>query len=215
MEELTLLNIGLVFAAYLLGSLPFAVWVGRLVYGVDVRDHGSGNAGATNTFRVLGKTAGLPVLLLDMLKGFMAVRLAYLSAYDPELQSFMNLQIILGLTSIVGHIFPLWARFRGGKGIATLLGAMLAIHFPAAIISMIVFALVFILTNYVSLSSILASLMFPISIILVFHVNSPTFIFCSLLVWILVLVTHQKNIERLLNREESKIFIIRRKDRSS
>lgn len=211
MDELTWWNGILVLIAYLLGSVPSAVWIGRLVYGIDVREHGSGNAGATNTFRVLGKNAGFPVLLLDMFKGFLAVKLALISEYSSDSQVFMNLQIILGIAAIIGHIFPVWAGFRGGKGIATLLGAILAIHYQAAVISMAVFLLVFILTHYVSLSSIIGSLMFPISIILYFQINSPTFIFCSLLVWILVLVTHQKNIERLLRRQESKIFILKKR----
>ncbi|MCB0483453.1 MAG: glycerol-3-phosphate acyltransferase, partial [Flavobacteriales bacterium] len=133
--------------AYLLGSIPTAVWVGQWFYGIDVREFGSGNAGATNTFRVLGKRAGIPVLLFDILKGFLAVKLApYAISALPSSPDFVNYQIILGICALLGHIFPVFVGFRGGKGIATLLGIILAMHTPAAILSVVVFLVVFLLT---------------------------------------------------------------------
>src|SRR5574337_685732 len=102
--------------AYLTGSIPSAVWIGKLFYGVDVREYGSGNAGATNTFRVLGKRAGIPVLLIDILKGIAAVQIPYLTELVPGTVHFINMQLVLGVAALFGHIFPLFAAFKGGKG---------------------------------------------------------------------------------------------------
>src|SRR5690606_29949612 len=116
--------------AYLIGSIPTAVLVSKHFFGIDIREHGSGNAGATNSFRIMGKKAGIIVMLIDMLKGVLAVQMAYLSSLDPITQNeiIVNLQIGLGLCAILGHIFPIWAGFRGGKGVATLFGMILGIH---------------------------------------------------------------------------------------
>ncbi len=198
--------------AYLIGSIPSAVWIGKYMYGVDVRNLGSGNSGATNTFRVLGKKAGIPVLIIDIFKGWLAVQLAYvIGDFRPETQLFENFRFLLGLAAVLGHIFPIFAQFKGGKGIATILGAMIAIHYQAALISMIIFLVVFLSTHFVSLSSILGSLMFPLSIMFIFNYSSPTFVLYSFMVWVLVLATHQKNIERLLSKKESKIYLIKKK----
>ena len=208
---LTLQNISLLFLSYLIGSIPTAVWIGTAFYNIDVREHGSGNAGATNTFRVLGKKAGIPVLILDVLKGFVAVSLAHLSKYEINTLEFVNLQLVLGVASLLGHIFPLFAGFRGGKGIATLLGIVVAVHPQAASISIGVFLIVFLLSRYVSLGSMVAAIMFPVSIIIIYQSNISSLIIFSLVIAILVLITHQKNIERLLRRQESKISF-RKKD---
>ena len=108
----------LVICAYLLGSIPSAVWIGKHYYGIDVREHGSKNAGTTNTLRVLGKRAAIPVFIIDFLKGFLAVALAILLAYDPEIQPnfIINVKIGLVFAAVLGHIFPIFADFRGGKG---------------------------------------------------------------------------------------------------
>ncbi len=121
-----------IIVAYLLGSIPTAVWVGKHFYKIDVRDYGSGNAGATNTFRVLGKKAGIPVLLIDVLKGWLAVMLVYVFT-EPGQNSdeLFHLQLRLGAASLIGHIFPIWAGFRGGKGVATLLGIIIALNLQA------------------------------------------------------------------------------------
>ena len=191
--------------AYLLGSIPTAVWIGKAFYGVDVREYGSGNAGATNTFRVLGKKAGIPVLLIDALKGYFAVSLVYIFAEEPISEAaFVNYQLALGVSAVIGHIFPVFAGFRGGKGIATLLGLMLAVHYQGALLALSIFILVFSITRFVSLGSMVAALSFPFIIVLVFSATVPSLIVFSMFVAILVLITHQKNIERLVRKEESK-----------
>jgi glycerol-3-phosphate acyltransferase PlsY len=204
-------NIILLLSAYLLGSIPTAVWIGKFFYRTDVREYGSGNAGATNAFRVLGKKAGIPVLLIDVLKGFAAVNLAYFSNYTQPSNQFINLQLVLGIASLVGHIFPIFASFRGGKGIATLLGIILAVHPYAAFISMGIFVVVLLITRYVSLGSMVGALAFPLNVILVFETKTPSLIIFSILIAIMVLITHQKNIERLIRREESKANLVRKK----
>lgn len=208
---LTSINILFLLGAYLLGSIPTAVWIGKYFYNIDVREYGSGNAGATNVFRVLGKKAGIPVLLIDILKGFVAVSIAYSSDYTVGSKQFINLQLVLGIASLVGHIFPIFASFRGGKGIATLLGIILAILPFAAFISMGIFIAVLLISSYVSLSSMTAAVAFPIIVILVFKTTTPSLIIFSILIAIMVLITHQKNIERLLRREESKSKLINKK----
>ena len=205
------LHIFIILTAYLLGSLPSAVWIGKFFYGIDVRQHGSGNAGATNTFRVLGKKAALPVLFFDILKGWMAVKVSYFVADMLGREEFNSLQLTLGAAAIIGHIYPVFAGFKGGKGVATLLGVTLAIHPLSAVVGIGVFVLVLLVTQYVSLSSIFAGLSFPISILILFPSSSPTLVLFSLLTPAIILVTHQKNLERLLNKEESKIYLFKKK----
>ncbi|MEX2596722.1 MAG: glycerol-3-phosphate 1-O-acyltransferase PlsY [Salibacteraceae bacterium] len=202
---ITLSTLFALLLAYLLGSIPSAVWVGKAFYNIDVREYGSGNAGATNTFRVLGKKAGIPVLIIDALKGFASVKLVHLFADDPISEAaFVNFKLALGIAAVIGHIFPVFAGFRGGKGIATLLGMMLAVHHEGALISLVIFIIVFTTTKFVSLGSMIAALSFPFIIVLVFHSNVPSLIIFSMFVAILVLITHQKNIERLVRKEENK-----------
>ncbi len=204
----------LIFTAYLIGSISSSVWIGRYFYGVDVRDHGSGNAGFTNTVRVLGWKAGLPVFLIDILKGFIAVSLVRVNVnYIPGTVDFINFQLILGAAVVLGHIFPIFFGFRGGKGVATLLGLLLAIQPQVTLICLAVFVVVFITTRYVSLSSIIAGIAFPILNLFVFHTSALSLIIFSMIVSILLLLTHQKNIERLLNKEESRAKIIKKRSR--
>lgn len=202
-------------AAYLIGSIPTAVWLGKFFYGVDVREHGSGNAGATNTFRVLGKKAGIPVLLIDILKGFGAVSLVMLAGdYKVQTNDFVEMQIALGVAAVLGHIFPVYVGFRGGKGIATLFGVILAVHPMACLAASSVFLLVFLTTNYVSLGSISAGIAFPFIITLFFRDSAlPSMVLFSALVAVLILITHQKNIERLLKKQESKIRLLKKKEK--
>lgn len=208
MAQVQLFEILGLLIAYLLGSIPTAVWVGRIFYGKDVREFGSGNAGATNTFRVLGKKAGIPVLLFDILKGSIAVYLAcYFVDYHEGTSDFVNYQLVLGIGVLIGHIFPVYVGFRGGKGIATLLGIMIAIHPQAAFSCIGIFLAVFLLTKYVSLGSIISAICFPLLIILVFKSEIPSLVIFSIFIAIMVLVTHQKNIERLLRKNESKANI--------
>jgi glycerol-3-phosphate acyltransferase PlsY len=205
------LQISILILAYLIGSIPSAVWIGKIFYGVDVREYGSGNAGATNTFRVLGKKAGIPVLVMDILKGFAAVQLAYFSELVPGSVQFVNLQLVFGVASLFGHLFPVFASFKGGKGIATLLGIILAVHPCAALVSIAVFLIVFLISKYVSLGSITAAITFPIVVIVVFKTQIPSLVIFSMVIAVLVLITHRKNIERLLRREESKSRLIKKK----
>jgi glycerol-3-phosphate acyltransferase PlsY len=200
--------------AYLFGSIPTAVWLGQAFYGVDVREYGSGNAGATNTFRVLGTKAGTAVMFIDILKGWTATNLAYFlgsSITGPyESVLFINYQLILGVIAVLGHLFPVFAGFRGGKGVATLCGMVLAIHLEAALICIGVFVLVLLITKYVSMSSIAAGFAFPFSIVFLFHTSIKSLLLYSICICALVLITHQKNIERLLKGKESKVNLFKR-----
>jgi len=202
------LKIATLVFAYLLGSIPTAIWVGKIFYNIDIREHGSGNAGATNAIRVLGAKAGIPVFIIDMLKGYAAVRLLYLTDfYIPETGDFVNFQLALGLAALIGHIFPLYANFRGGKGVATLTGIILALHPMATLFTLGVFTIVLIITRFVSLSSMIAAFTFPLTLVFFFSTSTPSLIVFSMIIAILLLFTHQKNIERLLKGEESKFKI--------
>lgn len=201
----------LIILAYLIGSIPTAVWVSRKVYGIDIREHGSGNAGATNTFRILGSRAGSAVMMIDMFKGFIAVKLSLLSAYPWYGEQITNLQIFLGLAAVLGHIFPIWADFRGGKGIATLFGMILAIQ-PLVAVSLVgVFLAILFLTRYVSLSSISASVAFPLLILFIFKAPELSYRVFAIATACLVILTHYKNISRLLHGNESKVPLFRKR----
>ena len=206
----------LIIIAYLLGSIPSAVWVSKWVYGIDIREHGSGNAGATNTFRILGTKAGSGVMIADMMKGFIAVKLSIFSSYAWTSEPFVNLQIFLGLAAVLGHIFPIWAEFRGGKGIATLFGMILSIHPIVAISLVLVFVMMLMLTRYVSLSSIAASIAFPVLILFIFNAQAQelSYRLFAIATAFLVVLTHHKNISRLISGNESKVPIFRRKKSS-
>lgn len=193
--------------AYLLGSIPTSVWLGKALKGIDLREHGSGNAGATNAFRVLGKPIGTAVLILDMLKGFLAVNLILLQhEVDPGSETWMLLKIGLGLMAVVGHIFPVFAGFRGGKGVATIAGVALALHPFAALSAIGIYLLVFVLTRISALGSLIAVLSYPVWIILVFRSEYQVIRIFSLVVVVLILITHRSNILRLVRGEEKALF---------
>lgn len=194
-----------ILTAYLIGSIPTAVWLGKLFYETDVRRHGSGNAGATNTFRVLGPKLGVPVLLIDILKGYLAIQLLHYTTIPSNNSAFINIQLVVGAAALIGHIYPVYAGFKGGKGIATLLGVMLAVHPLATLACTGIFLLVFTLSKIVSLSSMAAALSFPIIIILVFQTENKILSAFSIIIAVMVLLTHRKNINRILNNEETKI----------
>ncbi len=199
--------------AYLLGSVPTAVWIGKRFYGIDVREHGSGNAGATNTIRVLGWKAGLPVLLIDLAKGWLAAMLPrFLHLAPAESALLTDLQILTGLTGIMGHIFPVFAGFRGGKGVSTVFGTLLAIHPALTLLCIGVFLIVLLLTGIVSVSSMSGGLAFPIILFTVFDTPSVLLKIFSVFVAIALLVTHRNNIKRLLRGEEKKLFGKKSKD---
>lgn len=210
-----MLDILLVILAYLLGSVSTAVLVSKRVFGIDIREHGSGNAGATNTFRVLGKNAGIIVMLADVLKGFLAVKLSIFSYYTWTSEPFVNLQVILGIAAVLGHIFPIWAGFRGGKGIATLFGMILGIQ-PLVAVSLVgVFMLMLLATRYVSLSSISASIAFPLLILFIFREPELSYRIFAIGTAALVVLTHYKNIGRLLTGSESKVPFFRKRDKNN
>ncbi|WP_242920807.1 glycerol-3-phosphate 1-O-acyltransferase PlsY [Pontibacter liquoris] len=197
-------------AAYLIGSICTAVWVGKAYYGIDIRQHGSGNSGATNTFRVLGKKPGTAVMLIDIFKGWLATSLAGLLVIFNAIpaEQLVVYQLILGAMAVVGHIFPVYERFKGGKGVATLLGMMLAIEPQVALLCMMVFVIVLFTSKYVSLGSMVAALAFPILLLLPrFHPENPILIVFGFAIFAVVVLTHRKNINRLLQGEESKANI--------
>lgn len=204
----------LIILAYMLGSIPTSLIISKTQFNIDIRDYGSGNAGATNTFRVLGSKWGSIVMVLDMLKGLLAVKLALLLPFYVENDfARTNFQIGLGLAAVLGHIFPLWAEFRGGKGVATLFGLIIAISPWTALSCGGVFLLVLYLTRFVSLSSILASLAFPVFILVIFNVDNNAYRIFAIAVALLVILTHQKNIGRLFSGSESKVPIFKNRDR--
>lgn len=195
----------LIFIAYLLGSIPTSIWIGKRFYKIDVREFGSGNAGATNTFRVLGKKAGIPVLIIDILKGTCAVALSYVSHFEYGSTEFVNLQLGLGIAALIGHIFPVFAGFRGGKGVATILGVVICITPLSCSLALIVFLIVLCLSRIVSLSSMIAGVSFPIFLNVVLGNQNPVLLTFSIVVAVLLIITHRKNIIRLLKKQESKI----------
>ena len=204
----------LIVLAYLIGSVPTAVWVSQHFFDIDIREYGSGNAGATNVFRVLGPKWGTWVMIVDMLKGFIAVKLAFLlPQYADSETQLHNLQLGLGMAAVLGHIYPIWADFKGGKGVATLFGIVLGISPWTAISCVGIFGLVLYLTRFVSLSSMLASIAFPVFILVIFNVDNPTYRIFAVAIALLVLLTHQKNIGRLFKGVESKIPILKHRDK--
>lgn len=201
--------------AYVLGSIPSAVWIGKKYYGVDVREQGSKNAGATNTFRVLGKKAGIIVLLMDIIKGILAVSTPYFVNQFFNLSWFheylIHVQLITALSAILGHVFPVFANFKGGKGVATSLGVIIALHPPTALVCFILFFIVFLIFNYVSLGAIVASISFPLVIHFVFNEKDIWLNLFSVFLGLAVIVAHKKNIKRLINKEESKMRLFKKK----
>lgn len=202
--------------AYMLGSIPAAVWIGKAFHNIDVREHGSGNAGTTNTIRVLGWKTGIPVLLIDVVKGWLATMLpVYLKLAENNSSLLTNLQIICGVIAIIGHIFPLFAGFRGGKGVATVFGVLLAVKFTLTISCFVVFLVVLLSTGIVSVSSMSAGIAFPILLFTVFDTPSVVFKIFSVIVAIALIITHRKNIERLLKGEEKKLISWGKKDKTA
>ena len=209
-------NVVVVLLAYFIGSIPSAIWVSKWFFGIDVRDYGSNNAGATNTFRVIGKVAGFIVLFFDILKGWISVKLlTNLIFYDPNSLEFINMQLIVGITAVLGHVFPIYEKFQGGKGVATLMGIILAINFSAAIGCVIIFLVIFLFFNYVSLGAIVAAIFFPIITIFILRVESLSLIYFSIFISILVILTHKPNIFRLLNKDENKMKINLKKSKNN
>ena len=166
----------LVVLAYLLGSIPTSIWVSKAIFGIDIRHYGSGNPGATNTFRVLGSKWGTFVMIADITKGVIATSLYILIPFYLQNElARTNFMIVLGLAAVLGHIFPIWADFKGGKGVATILGMALAIQPIVALICIIVFLITLFTTRFVSLSSMLASVVFMVLILFIFKEKETSY----------------------------------------
>lgn len=199
--------IAIIFLAegYLLGSIPSAVWIGILLFAKDVRQYGSGNAGATNTFRVLGTLPGIMVLASDILKGFLAVKIPiWLNVPSPVPLTPYDFSLLCGLAAVVGHLYPVFADFRGGKGVATALGIILASSPLASGFTVLFFILVWLGSGYVSLASISSGLFFTLVYFAFFRKDSMLQDVITITLPILLFYTHRTNIKKLWQGKENK-----------
>jgi glycerol-3-phosphate acyltransferase PlsY len=199
--------------AYIFGSIPTAVWIGKSWYNLDVREHGSKNAGATNTFRVLGKRFGWLVLIVDVSKGILAACLPHFFSYMLEgyKDEFLILQLCGSFSAVFGHVFPIFAQFRGGKGVATSLGIVIGINPPAAAVCLSLFLVVFLTTRYVSLGAIISALCFPLVSYFFIHNDTRIMIIFTIVLGTLVIWAHRKNIDRLLKGTENRMNLFAKK----
>ena len=202
-----------IFVCYLIGSIPSAVWIGKFVHGIDIREHGSKNAGATNTFRVFGKKSGAVVLFLDVAKGYLAASFPLLltGMYLGIKDEVLILQLTASFCAIIGHVFPVFAHFRGGKGVASSLGIIIAVNSDTAFICLTSFLLVFVIWKYVSLGAIVAAILFPFVSYFFMMEDARIMIVFSIIISLIVLMSHRKNIHRLLRGEENKMNFLKRK----
>lgn len=205
------------FVSYLMGSIPSAIWVGKIFKGVDIREHGSGNAGTTNTFRVLGVPFGITVFVMDFLKGFIPSFVLSAYAFDlfsgplapPNWEVEAFLKIACGLFAVIGHMFPIFAKFKGGKGAATACGMLFGIEPISISISSTIFVSTIFISRYVSLASMLASFFYPIALLVLrfgfgMKVDGSIIIFGAV-VAAGIIIKHKSNIQRLLAGTESKV----------
>ncbi len=199
--------------AYLIGSLPFSVLISKVFFHADIRKHGSGNAGATNVTRTFGIGPGIAVLILDLTKGWIAVMLpVFFDFAMPErFSDTITLQLAMGVSAFMGHVFPLYVGFKGGKGMSTLIGIGIAVFPMQLLFTFIIFLVTFIVVRYISLSSILAAISFPV-IVFLYPQNfaCPIYLF-SIFVALIVPVTHWENIDRLRKGEEKKLLFNKKK----
>ena len=193
----------LMIVAYILGSIPNALWIGKVFKGIDVREHGSKNTGSTNAARVLGAKLGILTLILDISKGAIPTLIATML-----LDSSISV-ILVGICALLGHSFSIFMKFKGGKAVATTVGVFIVLVPGAILLAAVIFFLVFGITRYVSLSSMIGAISLPIWIIL-FYKNIPLTIF-GMIIAILIIVRHKSNIQRLLNGTESKFSINKKK----
>jgi glycerol-3-phosphate acyltransferase PlsY len=202
--------------SYLVGSIPGSVWVGQLLYGIDVRQYGSGNAGATNVFRVLGWKAGLLATVIDLGKGVLAAGVIATLRLDDLPSGFLHwhietvVRLMAGIAAVLGHMFPIWAGFRGGKGVNTSAGVLLALTPVTTLITVGVFVMVLLLSRYVSLASITAAIAFPSAVAIRKYVFGIESLDSSLLIFgivlaVLVIWAHRANIRRLLSGTENRV----------
>lgn len=197
---------GILLGSYLLGSIPFGYLAGK-IGGIDIRKVGSGNIGATNVVRTLGKRYGYPVFLLDFLKGFGAVKISMSIATDarPEWGSPEIFGILAAVASVIGHSFPLWLKFRGGKGVATSAGALFGLMPLAALIAVVIWVLVFWFTRYVSVASLVTSVTLPLIILIMTRLNQihgNALFYSSLGIAAVVIWRHRSNFSRLMRGSE-------------
>jgi acyl phosphate:glycerol-3-phosphate acyltransferase len=196
----------LIIIAYLIGSFSTAYWFGKWFHNLDIRKLGSKNAGATNAIRVLGLKTGIVVFIIDILKSFSIIHLVHvIPDLANESETFYIIKIALGASAVIGHIFPLYSNFDGGKGVASMLGVILALHPIGALITLGVFTIMFLSTKIVSLSSLTASLFFPGIIYLMEGTAKQSLLIFGILASLMIVVTHTKNIKRLLKGEEKRM----------
>jgi acyl phosphate:glycerol-3-phosphate acyltransferase len=196
----------LIIIAYLIGSFSTAYWFGKWFHNLDIRKLGSKNAGATNAIRVLGLKTGILVFIIDILKSFSIIHLVHvIPDLANESETFYIIKIALGASAVIGHIFPLYSNFDGGKGVASMLGVILALHPIGALITLGVFTIMFLSTKIVSLSSLTASLFFPGIIYLMEGTAKQSLLIFGILASLMIVVTHTKNIKRLLKGEEKRM----------
>lgn len=202
---MNLMMIVFLIIAYVLGSVPNAVWYGKVFFGIDVREHGSGNAGATNTLRTLGNKAGFVVFFLDILKGFLATNLVVLlKDIVPQSEEYFQVQMLLGAFAVIGHIYPVFAKFKGGKGIATLVGVLSAMDFRLILLLLVTFIIIVSITRFISVGSMISAILSPIYVGLLYNWQQQSFLYFCLLIALLVVYTHRANIKRLIAGNENK-----------
>ena len=195
---------------YLLGSIPSSVWIGKAFFGIDVRDHGSGNAGATNTLRVLGKPAGFTVLFIDFLKGFTAANLVFWQGILNQSEYLMEFKMLFGACAVIGHIYPVFAGFRGGKGIATLIGVVGGMDWMLALACFIAFVIIVSITRYISVGSMGAGLLSPIFAGYIHHWQEMNLVYFCAIVAVLVVYTHRSNLKRLKAGTENRFSLAKK-----
>ncbi len=204
----------LLISAYILGSIPSAVWYGKIFHNIDVREHGSKSAGATNTLRVLGNKAGFVVLFFDFLKGFAAANLIYFyKELGDSTSEILTYKMLFGVLAVVGHIYPVFANFKGGKGVATLLGLIVALDYRLALICLVVFVLVVWITKYISLGSMTGGIISPFVAGFLYEWNEPVLIGFCIVFAVMLIYTHRTNIKRLIEGNENK-FAFKKKEKS-
>jgi len=208
----------IVLISYLLGSIPGSLWTGKFVYGVDLRNYGSGNAGATNAFRVLGWKAGVASTVVDLGKGLVAAGVvAPLLRIDPiptwglvPWQATTVVCLVAGVVAIIGHMFPIWANFDGGKGMNTAAGVLFALTPITTAITLVVFFIVLISFRYVSLASMIAAIAFPSTVAIrryLFDIESldPSLLVFGAVMAVGIIIAHRSNIKRLLQGNENRV----------
>lgn len=206
----------LLFLAYLLGSVPTSVWVSKMVFKMDIRDYGSGNAGATNALRYLGGRWSLFILFVDIVKGSLAVASVHLLPLsEHNILGLFNQQILLGVMAVLGHIYPVFAGFKGGKGVATMLGTMIVVSPVFTLIALASFIGVYLVCHYVALASMLGSFVFALCILIFRQGNEWHHwvgVGAAFVLSFLVMYKHRSNVIRLLRKEEDKTFLFKKKN---